>query len=440
MLANDSDSDGDTLSVVSVTQGANGAVSINPDNTVRYAPALNFFGSDSFTYTIDDGHGGQATASVNVTINAVNDAPVFTINLLSQTVQYSDPITPVTVSVSDVDNATSDLTLTVLSAVPAGLTVTPTGVGSLTISGNPLVVAGVYPIDLRVVDPHNATTNATVTITVNKETAETSYIGDMSVVTAGPSVATAIVRLGAHLTQDADGAPGDITLAKVTFELFKSNNMSNTPDITVTGVPVDANGDAITFLSGVAADTYVVKVKIDANNGYWTADPVGLGTINVAIGSNDQRTTGGGWVPDAGSANGKANFGFTVRNDKGTPKGNSIFVFRGTDGFNYIVKNTSWAGGFLNFAAEPGTNILNRTSFKGKCVVQKIDPSTGLVVQSFGNFTFTVDGRDGDLLTPRQGDAYAITIIDNNGVIWRRVGTNTALLPLGGGNVLVKGQ
>ena len=59
MLANDSDSDGDTLNVVSVTQGANGTVSINPDKTVRYAPALNFFGSESFTYTVDDGHGGS---------------------------------------------------------------------------------------------------------------------------------------------------------------------------------------------------------------------------------------------------------------------------------------------------------------------------------------------------------------------------------------------
>ena len=133
VLANDSDPDGDTLNVVSVTQGANGAVSINPDKTVHYAPAVNFFGSDSFTYTIDDGHGGTATATVNVTVNAVNDAPVFTINLLSQTVQYSDPITPVTVSVSDVDDSTADLTLTVLSSIPAGLTVTPTGVGSLTI-------------------------------------------------------------------------------------------------------------------------------------------------------------------------------------------------------------------------------------------------------------------------------------------------------------------
>src|SRR4030095_16462144 len=155
--------DGDTLSVASVTQGTNGAVSINPDKTVHYSPALNFFGNDSFTYTIDDGHGGTATATVNVTWNGVNDAPTFTINLLSQTVQYSDVITPVTVSVSDVDDATADLTLSVLSSLPAGLTVTPTGTGSLSISGNPLVVAGTYTIDLRCGGPANTATDGTGT-------------------------------------------------------------------------------------------------------------------------------------------------------------------------------------------------------------------------------------------------------------------------------------
>ena len=440
VLANDVEPDGDTLSVVSVTQGANGTVSINPDKTVKYAPATNFFGSDSFTYTIDDGHGGQSTATVDVTINAVNDAPVFTIDVLSQTVQYSDPITTVNVSYSDVDDPTADLTLTILSSIPAGLTVTPTGLGSFTISGNPLVVAGVYPINLKVEDPHGAVTNATVTITVNKETAETTYTGDMGVITAGPTITTATVRLAAHLIEDADGAPGDLSLAKVRFEIFKSSNMTSIPDITVGNVPVDVNGDALTFLPGLAADTYVVVVKIEATNGYWTANPVGLGTINVAVGSNDQQTNGGGWVPDDGSANGKGNFGFSVRNDKGSPKGSSIYLFRGTDGFNYIVKSNSWAGGFLNFSTEPGTSILNRSSFKGKCVVQKVDRATGAVVASFGNFTFTVDGRDGDLLLPRSSDAYAITILDNNGVIWRRVGTNIALLPLGGGNVMVKGK
>jgi hypothetical protein len=57
--------------VTAVTQGANGAVSINQDGTVRYTPNANYNGSDSFTYTLN----GGATATVNVTVTAVDDAP-----------------------------------------------------------------------------------------------------------------------------------------------------------------------------------------------------------------------------------------------------------------------------------------------------------------------------------------------------------------------------
>ena len=36
--------------------------------------------------------------------------------------------------------------------------------------------------------------------------------------------------------------------ARVVFEIFKSSNMGSTPDMTVTNVPVDSNGDAVSFL------------------------------------------------------------------------------------------------------------------------------------------------------------------------------------------------
>ena len=73
VLSNDSDVDGDTLSVTAVTQGAHGTVA-NNTTSVSYTPALHFVGSDSFTYTISDGKGGTATASVNVTV--INHPPV----------------------------------------------------------------------------------------------------------------------------------------------------------------------------------------------------------------------------------------------------------------------------------------------------------------------------------------------------------------------------
>ncbi len=67
---------GETLTITAVTQGVGGAVAIAGGGAlVTYTPNANFFGADSFTYTISDGNGGFATATVNVTVNGVNDAP-----------------------------------------------------------------------------------------------------------------------------------------------------------------------------------------------------------------------------------------------------------------------------------------------------------------------------------------------------------------------------
>src|SRR5207253_4162078 len=75
VLTNDSDADGDTLTVSVATAPAHGTAAVNPDGTIRYTPAANYNGSDSFSYTISDGHGGTATARVALTITAENDAP-----------------------------------------------------------------------------------------------------------------------------------------------------------------------------------------------------------------------------------------------------------------------------------------------------------------------------------------------------------------------------
>nr|MCS5550164.1 tandem-95 repeat protein [Gammaproteobacteria bacterium] len=73
VLSNDNDADvGDTLSVTSTSSANYGTVTINLDGTLTYTPISNFYGSDSFTYTVSDGNGGTDTATVNITINAVN--------------------------------------------------------------------------------------------------------------------------------------------------------------------------------------------------------------------------------------------------------------------------------------------------------------------------------------------------------------------------------
>ncbi len=76
-LANDTDVDGDTLNVTAVTDPAHGTATIvSGGSNVNYTPDSNFNGSDSFTYSISDGHGGTDTATVSIDVTGVNDAPV----------------------------------------------------------------------------------------------------------------------------------------------------------------------------------------------------------------------------------------------------------------------------------------------------------------------------------------------------------------------------
>ncbi len=76
VVANDSDFDGDPLSVASVTGAANGTLTIVAAGTINYQPNLDFFGADIFSYTVTDGNGGTATATVMVDVSLANDTPV----------------------------------------------------------------------------------------------------------------------------------------------------------------------------------------------------------------------------------------------------------------------------------------------------------------------------------------------------------------------------
>lgn len=69
VLANDSDPEGDSLNIVSVTQGSKGSVQIISDGQILYTPAKNFKGSDSFTYSISD---GNFTSTATVTIGLLS--------------------------------------------------------------------------------------------------------------------------------------------------------------------------------------------------------------------------------------------------------------------------------------------------------------------------------------------------------------------------------
>jgi len=94
---------------------------------VTYLPGLNFYGLDSFTYSIADGKGGSATTTVSMTVSPVNDAPIA--NPDSATTTTGGTITiPVLTNDTDVDVPKDILSVSVLGSLPTLGAVTTDGV------------------------------------------------------------------------------------------------------------------------------------------------------------------------------------------------------------------------------------------------------------------------------------------------------------------------
>ena len=90
VLANDSDADGDELSVVEVSVPAHGTARLTDAGTVEYTPEPDFHGSDRFMYVVGDGTGETAHAAVAVTVLPVNDAPLAAGVIPDQTLEAGD--------------------------------------------------------------------------------------------------------------------------------------------------------------------------------------------------------------------------------------------------------------------------------------------------------------------------------------------------------------
>ncbi|MEX2404972.1 MAG: Ig-like domain-containing protein, partial [Candidatus Paceibacterota bacterium] len=101
VLLNDSDSDGDSLSITSITdQPDNGSASIS-SNRIYYTPNNGYTGNDSLRYRVSDGNGGTDTAQVSITVQAAED--------------YSMQLSPSDVELSENTSGTSDtVTVTII--------------------------------------------------------------------------------------------------------------------------------------------------------------------------------------------------------------------------------------------------------------------------------------------------------------------------------------
>ena len=431
VLGNDSDPDGDTVEVVTAFAplAAHGTVSCSATGSCTYTPDANYAGPDSFEYSISDGHGGTDTATVTVTVTPVNDPPVLTVTGSPAGVQYSDVVGPISLSATDVDG---DALVLSASGLPGGVTLTDNGDGTGSISGAVTLGAGIYPGTVSVSDG-KATDSEPVRVDVSVESASLSYTGD-TLKALAPGQSTMAVQLAAIVTQQDDGHPGDLSRARVFFDLYRSSNATMaTPDVTLGPFAPSSTG-AVSVTTTLAEDAWTVVVRFQATNAFFAGSPdaAGVTVYQPAAG----KVTGGGWVKDPGTPaalaspkGAHASFGFIVQSKPGKTgvQGNANVVLHGTDGRRYVLRASSWAGGSLTITPDG-----RHASFSGKATITVFGPKGK--EQTLTGADFQIDLTDNG--SPGTADTLALSIWRDR-TLYHQLGTTTTQLPLSGGNLTI---
>ena len=165
LLANDIDEDVDTLTITQVSNAVNGTVELNAEGEIVFTPDAEFIGEASFSYTVRDSEGEENSATVTVTVNAVNAAPQPEDDEIS-----TNADTPVTISSSellanDIDEDVDTLSITSVSNAVNG-TVELNAEGEIVFTPDADFI-GEASFDYTVQDSEGEENSATVTVTVN---------------------------------------------------------------------------------------------------------------------------------------------------------------------------------------------------------------------------------------------------------------------------------
>ncbi len=274
------DADGDTLtySIVAGEGQANGTATVS-GTTVTYTPNANVSGTDSFTFKVADAT-DEDTATVAVTINAVNDDPVASDGTM--TVTLVDPKTA-TVELIATDEEGDPLTYTIVAgegqakgtATVSGTTATYTANADATIGDDSFM----FQVD----DNNGGTDTATVAVTV--ETGNISPVataGSVEVTVGDPTKPTTSGQLAGT---DADGTivsyalvtgagKGFVELTNTTTGAFTYEPRSSTTatDIDSFTFTVTDNLDAVSDPATVDV-TFIAVYTLDLSDGAFQVEP-----------------------------------------------------------------------------------------------------------------------------------------------------------------------
>ncbi|MFT4924839.1 MAG: putative delta-60 repeat protein [Phenylobacterium sp.] len=309
VLENDSDIDGDPLSITAATAGTGSVIISN--NALIYTPATNFNGQDNIDYTISDGAGQNATASVTVTINENLNAPVAVDDSYSgvEDTKLNTEISGLASLIandSDADGDVLSVNITPVSApIKGSILLQPNGHFSYTPNGNEVgsdsfvyqlqdgnggtatatAIIAITPVNdapTAVDDNYTITENATLVMSVLDN--DTDIDGD-SITITGASANTGNVTILSDTNLQYTAASGFSGTDFITYNISDGNGGSASANVTVI---ISGVNDAPVVVDDIATTNEDTSVTIDvlANDSDAEGDNLTVTVNNVSNGTH----------------------------------------------------------------------------------------------------------------------------------------------------------
>ena len=211
LLVNDTDPENDTLTVSAYTQPEYGAVTETENGVFTYAPSLNFYGSDSFAYTVEDPHGAEDTATVTVTVTPVNDPPRADAGP-DQAVVAGDTVWLDGAGAADADGD-SLIYEWLLTEMPAqsGAVLSDSAVESPTFIAD---VPGAYVVQLIVADGTTQSPPDTVTVTADPRMVLIPDVTESTQASAESTLVAADLAVGTISSENSDTVAEDYVISQ----------------------------------------------------------------------------------------------------------------------------------------------------------------------------------------------------------------------------------